>query len=186
MVNEEINPWKIISSREVYDNNWINVTHYEVINPGGGNGIYGKIHYKNIAIGILALDDDLNTWLVGQFRFVLDKYSWEIPEGGGIHGIDPLESAKRELLEETGLTASSWQEIQKMHLSNSVGNEHAIIYLARDLIQGTAEPEETEDLQVRKVPFEEVYNMVLSGQITDSITVAAVLKVQILLNSGKL
>jgi ADP-ribose pyrophosphatase len=186
MIKEELNPWQVLSANEVYDNNWISLTHHEVINPGGGKGIYGKVHFKNVAIGILALDDELNTWLVGQFRFVLNKYSWEIPEGGGPHGIDPLESAKRELLEETGLTASSWQEIQRMDLSNSVTDEYAIIYLARDLQQGLAEPEETEELQVRKLPFEEVYNMVTSGQITDSITVAAILKAKILLIENKI
>lgn len=186
MINEEINPWQVLSSEDVYDNNWIRVTHHQVINPGGGQGIYGKIHYKNLAVGILPLDENLNTWLVGQFRFVLDQYSWEIPEGGGPHDDDPLESAKRELLEETGLTANSWVEIQRMHLSNSVGNEHAIIYVARDLQQGKPQPEETEDLRIKKLPFEQVYEMVLSGEITDSITVAAVLKVKILISEGKI
>ncbi|MDF3078059.1 MAG: mismatch repair protein MutT [Sphingobacteriaceae bacterium] len=180
-MNEDINPWQVLSTEEKYDNPWINVTEYQVINPSGGRGIYGKIHYKNHALGILPLDDEMNVWLVGQYRFVLDQYSWEIPEGGGPFGIDPLESAKRELLEETGLTAQKWSLLQTMHLSNSVGNEFARIYLAQGLKQGEAEPEETEDLQLKKVPFEEAYQMALDGRITDSMAVASLLRLKILL-----
>jgi 8-oxo-dGTP pyrophosphatase MutT (NUDIX family) len=180
MQHPEENPWKITAEKEIYDNPWINVTEYQVINPSGNPGIYGKVHYKNIAIGILPLDTDMNTYLVGQYRFVLNQYSWEIPEGGGPLGIDPLESAKRELLEETGLKASRWTEIQRIHLSNSVSDELGIIYLARDLQQFEAEPEDTEQLIVNKVPFDEVYQMVCAGQITDSLTVAAVLKTRLL------
>src|SRR5690349_13764017 len=117
MINEEENPWTTLSEKEVYDNPWINVTEYQVINPSGGRGIYGKVHFKNYAIGILPLDEELNTWLVGQYRYTIDQYSWEIPEGGGPLNISPLESAKRELLEETGLTASDWTEIQPFHLT---------------------------------------------------------------------
>src|ERR1019366_9392407 len=133
------NPWKITSEKIVYDNPWINLTEYQVINPSGNPGIYGKVHYKNIAIGVLPLDNELNTYLVGQYRFALGQYSWEIPEGGGILDTDPLESDKRELLEETGLKASRWTEIQRMHLSNSVTDEFAVIYLAQDLQQFEAE-----------------------------------------------
>src|SRR6201991_804880 len=111
------NPWKITSEKAVYDNKWINLTEYQVINPSGNPGIYGKIHFKNIAVGVIPLDDDLNTYLVGQYRFALSEYSWEMPEGGGPLGIDALASGQRELLEETGLKADSWTEIQRMHLS---------------------------------------------------------------------
>src|ERR1700749_713022 len=120
MAHPEHNPWQITGEKDVYDNPWINLTEYQVLNPSGKPGIYGKGHFKNIAIGILPLDDELNTYLVGQFRFAPDEYSWEMPEGGGPLGIDPLASAKRELLEETGLVAGEWIEIQRMHLSNSV------------------------------------------------------------------
>lgn len=180
------NPWKINSQKEVYDNKWINVTEYRVINPSGNPGIYGKVHYKNRALGILPLDDELNTYLVGQFRFVLDQYSWEICEGGGPLDTDPLESAKRELLEETGLKASRWTKLQDFHLSNSVGDEFGHIYLAQGLEQFEAEPEETEDLLVRKIPFEQAYQMVCNNEITDSIAVAAILKVKIMMLEGKL
>jgi len=180
------NPWKITSEKVIYDNPWINLTEYEVINPSGNPGIYGKVHYKNIAIGILPLDDELNTYLVGQFRFALGQYSWEMPEGGGFLDTDPLESAKRELLEETGLKAQNWTEIQRLHLSNSVSDELSIIYLARSLQQFEAEPEDTEQLIVHKLPFEQVYQMVCNGKITDAMTVAAVLKVRLLLIENQL
>lgn len=179
------NPWKITSEKEIYDNPWIDVTEYQVINPSGNPGIYGKVHYKNIAIGILPLDNELNTYLVGQYRFVLGQYSWEMPEGGGYLGADPLESAKRELLEETGLKAREWTEIQRLHLSNSVSDELSILYLAQGLEQFDPEPEDTEQLIVHKVPFEEVYRMVCDGGITDAMTVAAVLKVRLMLMEGR-
>jgi len=180
MKNQDINPWKTLSSQKIYENPWISLTEHEVINPGGGNGIYGEVHFKNLAIGIIPLDKDNNTWLVGQYRFPLKQYSWEIPEGGGSIDEDPLLSAKRELLEETGIMADDWTEIQKIHLSNSVSDEFGIIYLARQLSFGESSPEESEDLIVRKLPFETAYQMVLNGEITDSLSVAAILKVKIL------
>ena len=185
-MNEEVNPWKILSEQNVYDNAWISLTEYQVLNPSGGRGIYGKVHFKNLALGVVALDEELNTWLVGQYRFPLNHYSWEIPEGGGPLGIDPLESAKRELQEETGMVAAEWTEIQRIHLSNSVTDESGIIYLARQLQQGESEPEDTEQLQVKKLPFEEAYEMVLSNKITDSLSVAGILRVKVMLAEGKL
>jgi 8-oxo-dGTP pyrophosphatase MutT (NUDIX family) len=184
MHHSEENPWQITSEKKVYDNPWINLTEYQVINPSGNPGIYGKVHFKNFAIGIIPLDEDLNTWLVGQYRFALGSYSWEIPEGGGVFGIDPLDSAKRELLEETGLKADRWTELQRMYLSNSVTDELCIIYLAQGLQQFEAEPEDTEQLIVKKIPFKEVYRMVRDNEITDSVTVAAVLKLQLILSEG--
>jgi len=183
MHHPEENPWQVTSEKNIYDNPWINVTEYQVVNPSGNPGIYGKVHFKNLAIGIIPLDDSVNTWLVGQYRFALGKYSWEIPEGGGILGIDPLDSAKRELLEETGLKAERWTELQRMHLSNSVTDELCIIYLAQGLQQFEPEPEDTEQLIIKKLPFKDVYRMVCDGEITDSVTVAAVLKLQLMLNS---
>ncbi|WP_411275521.1 NUDIX domain-containing protein [Daejeonella sp.] len=180
MIDWNKNPWKTLSEEKIYENPWISVTEHQVINPGGGKGIYGTVHFKNLAIGILALDDEANTWLVGQYRYPLDQYSWEIPEGGGAHGTDPLESAKRELLEETGISANSWSEIQHMHLSNSVSDELGIIYLARDLSFGESSPEETEQLTIKKLPFNEAYDMVMNGDITDSLSVAAILKAKVL------
>lgn len=180
MQHSENNPWQITSEKMLYDNPWIGLTEYQVINPSGNPGIYGKVHFKNIAIGIIPLDNEMNTYMVGQYRFALNQYSWEIPEGGGAFNVDPLESAKRELLEETGLKAIRWTEIQRMHLSNSVSDEWSIIYLAQDLRQFEAEPEETEQLMIKKVPFDEVYRMVRDGKITDSVSVAAVLKIRLM------
>jgi len=180
------NPWKILSEREIYQNKWISLTEYDVINPGGGKGIYGKIHFKGIAIGIIPLDDDLNIYLVGQFRFPLNAFSWEIPEGGGDFDVDPVESAKRELIEETGLVASEWTQILTMHLSNSVSDEIAILYLARGLEQRTPMPEETEKLVVKKVPFDEAYQMVEKGLITDSMSVAGIQRVKLMMLQGEL
>lgn len=178
---EEQNPWKTLESDLKYDNNWISVTEHQVINPTGGKGIYGEVHFKNLAIGILPLDEDYNTWLVGQYRFPLKAYSWEIPEGGGPLGEDPLESARRELLEETGMSASNWKEIQRMHLSNSVSDELSIIYVATGLIHGISMPEETEELMVKKVAFDEAFEMVMKNEITDSMSVAAILKAKLMI-----
>ena len=186
VMDEQHNPWTVLSEKEVYDNNWINLTEFDVLNPSGGKGIYGKVHFKNHAIGVIVLDDEMNTYLVGQYRFVLNQYSCEIPEGGGPLGIDVLESAKRELKEETGLVASEWTKIGALYLSNSVCDEDAIIFLARGLKQEEAMPEETEQLVVKKVAFEEAYKMVEDGIITDAIAVAAILKVKILLLQGKI
>ena len=185
-MNTESNPWKIITSKQVYDNPWIQLTEYDVINPNGGKGIYGKVHLKNTAIGVVVLDDMMNTWIVGQFRFTVDQYSWEIPEGGGLIGVDPLIGAKRELLEETGLIADHWEPLLSMHLSNSVSDELAIIFLARGITQKTAKPEETEQLQIQKLPFEKVYEMVEAGKITDAMSVAAIYKIKLMLLQGKL
>lgn len=186
MIDENHNPWKTLSGKEIYDNPWINVTEYQVINPSGGTGIYGKVHFKNLGIGILPLDDEMHTWLVGQYRYTLGQYSWEIPEGGCPEGTDPLDTAKRELLEETGLIAAEWEQLMPFHLSNSVCDEFGYIFLARGLKQGESEPEETEQLQVKRVPFDDAYQMVISGKITDSLSVAAILRVKILLLENKL
>ena len=180
------NPWQTLSGKVHYDNPWISVTENQVINPGGGKGIYGVVHFKNLAIGIIPLDEEMNTWIVGQYRYTLNLYSWEMPEGGGMIGKPPLEAAKRELLEETGIIARNWTELLTLYTSNSVTDEFGIAYLARNLSFGQAQPEETEDLKVRKLPFEELVNMVLSGEITDAFTICAVLKAKLLLDKGLL
>jgi 8-oxo-dGTP pyrophosphatase MutT (NUDIX family) len=174
------NPWKTLSERSVYANAWIDISHREVINPGGGAGIYGKVHFKNVAIGILPIDSAGNTWLVGQYRYTLNQYSWEIVEGGGPHNEPLLDAAKRELLEETGLTAQIWTPLLEMHISNSVTDEYGVAYIATDLAEGNAEPEETELLEVRKMPFEEVFQMAMRGEITDSLSLATIFKAKLL------
>jgi 8-oxo-dGTP pyrophosphatase MutT (NUDIX family) len=179
------NPWKTLTNTEVYDNKWIQISHREVINPSGNPGIYGVVHFKNLAVGIVPIDTDWNTWLVGQYRYTLDLYTWEIPEGGCPVGELPLDAAKRELLEETGILAEHWTPVLDMHTSNSVTDEVAIAYLAQGLTFGEAEPEDTEALQVRKLPFDEVIDMVLNGEITDGLSVAALLQVEMLRKRGR-
>lgn len=172
------NPWKPRSSKIIYSNPWLSLHEDEVTNPGGGISHYGKITFKNLAIGIIPLDENNNTWLVGQYRYVPDCYSWEIPMGGGALNIDPLESAKRELREETGLIAGDWQELMKLHTSNSVTDERGLVYVARDLTQGETEFEETEDLLIQKLPLDEAIERVLSGEITDAVSVSGLLKLK--------
>jgi 8-oxo-dGTP pyrophosphatase MutT (NUDIX family) len=175
------NPWQPQSSKLVFENPWLTLHEDEVINPGGGISHYGKINFKNLAIGIIPLDEDNNTWLVGQYRYVPDCYSWEIPMGGGPLDIEPLESAKRELKEETGLIAGEWQQLMRCHTSNSVTDELGLVYVARDLSQGETEFEETEDLLIQKLPLEEAVERVLSGEITDSLSIAGLLKLKLIL-----
>ncbi|MFT6815540.1 MAG: ADP-ribose pyrophosphatase, partial [Sphingobacteriales bacterium] len=155
----EKNPWKTNSSKKVYENPWIKVEEHQVINPNGGEGIYGVVDFKNLAIGIVPIDDEGMTWLVGQYRYPLDAYSWEIPEGGGEKDVDPTESAKRELKEECGIEAKSWRLIQEMDLSNSVSNEKAFIYLATNLSFGKSNPDETEKLVIKKIHLNDAFEM---------------------------
>jgi len=170
------NPWKTVSSREIYANSWIHVWEDKVLNPKGRKGIDGRVNFKNKAIGVIPLDRDLNTWLVGQYRYTLNEYSWEIPMGGGPVEENLLTSAQRELKEETGLEAKKWTLIQRIHTSNSVTDEEGFVFWAQDLTEGDPSFEETEQLVIRKLRFEEALQMVMLGEITDSISVAGILK----------
>ena len=169
--------WKKLNSKVVFDNDWITVYEEQVINPGGGENDYGRVHFKNKAIAIVPLDDAGNTWLVGQDRYTLGIYSWELPMGGAPCDEDPLAAAKRELKEETGLTAKLWTEIMRLHVSNSITDEEGYVFVARDLEEGATAFDETEDLQIRKLPFKDAVAMVRLGEITDAMTVAALLAV---------
>ena len=169
------NPWTTLTEREVYSNPWIRVSHREVINPSGGKGIYGVVSFRNKAIGVIPVDEDLNTWLVGQYRYTLNEYSWEIPEGGGPEGEDPEDTAKRELLEETGISAGRLKMLAKIHTSNSVTDEEGFLFLASELILMEASPEETEELSVMKLPLAEAIRMVEDGRITDSLSMTGLL-----------
>ena len=174
--DETHNPWQVLSTEQKYQNPWISVREDQVINPAGGRGIYGVVSMKNKAIGIIPIDAEGNTWLVGQYRYPLNEYSWEIPMGGGPIEIDILESAKRELQEETGFSARRWTNIARLHTSNSVTDEEGFVFLAEDLIPGEVAPEETEDLRLWKLPFAEAVQMALDDRITDAISVAGLLK----------
>ena len=176
MTDELKNPWQTLETKAIYQNPWISVREDQVINPKGGNGIYGVVSFKNKALGIIPVDEEMNTWLVGQYRYALNEYSWEIPMGGGPVGKDLLESAQRELKEETGFTAAKWTKICRLHTSNSVCDEEGFVFLAQDLTAGETEFEETEDLKIRKLPFAEALKMVMRDEITDAISVAGILK----------
>lgn len=176
-MSEIKNPWEKIREKFIYENPWIHVSEHDVIDPNGNKGIYGKISFKNKAIGIIPLNNQGYTWLVGQYRYTLDKYSWEIPMGGGPLQEDILTSAKRELLEETGLTAEKWQQILHLHTSNSVTDEEGFVFLAEDLKQGNPRFDKTEKLDIQKLPFRQVLEMVLKNEITDSLSMAGILKV---------
>jgi 8-oxo-dGTP pyrophosphatase MutT (NUDIX family) len=178
------NPWQTLSETIPYENPWISVSHREVLNPSGGKGIYGVVQFKNIAVGVIPLDNEGNTWLVGQYRYTLQQYHWEIPEGGCPMGSDPLLSAQRELLEETGIVADLWTTLLELHTSNSVTNEYGVAYIAQKLNFGVAEPEETEQLHVKKMPFSEVVEMVMNGEITDALSMTSILKANELIKRG--
>ena len=171
------NPWTKLSSRDIYENPWIKIREDQVLNPSGKNGIYGVVSFKSKAIGVIPIDENGFTWLVGQYRYPLDEYSWEIPEGGGPLHENPLEAAKRELKEETGYVAGKWTFLARMHTSNSVTDEEALIFVAEDLIAGESEPEETEQLVVRKVHLSQAVEMVMNNEITDSMSVYGLLKI---------
>ncbi|MFC4871522.1 NUDIX domain-containing protein [Negadavirga shengliensis] len=175
------NPWKKLSEKIVYDNPWIRVAEHQVITPNNTEGIYGVVSFKNKAIGIVPLDKAMNTWLVGQYRYTLEEYTWEIPMGGGPILEDVLESAKRELKEETGMSAARWTNIMRIHTSNSVTDEEGFVFLAEQLTEGEPQFDDTEDLKIRKVPFQKAIEMVLSGEITDAISIAALLKTQLVI-----
>ena len=160
--------------RIAYENPWITVWHDDVTRPDGSPGIYGVVHLAHLAAGVVALDAEDRVALVGQHRYTLDAYSWEIPEGGVPDGEDPLTGARRELSEETGVEAATWRELVRVDLSNSITDERAVLYLATDLTHGEADPDPTEDLEVRWVPFDEAVAMTMDGRITDVMSVVAI------------
>ena len=167
-------PWRRVGRRVAYQNPWLTVWHDDVIRPDGAPGIYGVVHFANRAIGILALDEEDRVLLVGQHRYPLAAYTWEIPEGGGGLDESPLEAARRELAEETGFRAGSWRELGRAALSNSVTDEIAVFFIATELRAGAAAPEGTEELQTRWVPFDDAVAMTLDGRIDDALSTLAI------------
>jgi len=170
---EHSNPWTTLDTRVVYENPWIRVREDRVLRPDGQPGIYGVVHFRNKAVGVLPVDDRGRIWLVGQYRYPLGRYSWEIPEGGGHGDEPPEETALRELREETGLVAGRLEFLGISHLSNSVSDETAYLYRATELEAGTSAPEGSERLPVRLVEWAEVLRMLKDGAITDSMSVIA-------------
>ncbi len=171
-----INPWQTQSIKSVYDNPWIRVEHREVIAPTGKPGIYGLIHMKNKAVGIIPIDDKDHTWLVGQFRYATNQYSWEIPMGGVPLDEWTIDGARRELREETGLLADDFKELLRTHISNSVTDEEGVVYIARRLTQARWQPDDTEQLTLKRIKVEEAIAMALDGRITDALSMVALLK----------
>jgi 8-oxo-dGTP pyrophosphatase MutT (NUDIX family) len=181
---DEGNPWTTKSSTVVYENPWIKVREDKVLDPSGNDSIYGVVTAKSLAVGILPLDENYNTWLIGQYRYPLARYSWEIVEGGGKFGVDPIESGKRELKEEAGIIAEKWTTLMTIHTSNCIADETAYLYVAQGLTFTKPEPDENEKLQIAKVSFQEAYDYVMDGRITDAMSVCAILRTKILIDSG--
>lgn len=173
-MEQESNPWKTIHEEIRYENDWIRIEHHDVIKPNGEPGIYGKVHFKNTAIAVLPIDKDGNTYLVGQYRYTINSYSWELPEGGCLSE-SPLDAAKRELKEETGLIAEKWTFLGEQYLSNSVTDEKSMMFLAENLSLQAAEPESTEVLQLKKIPVQEAIQMALNGEIKDVLSAATLM-----------
>ena len=167
----ERNPWTLRTRKTVYENPWIEVFRDDVVRPDGAPGIYGVVHFRNVAVGIVVLDGEDRTLLVGQYRYPTDHYSWEIPEGGAPLDEDLMTAAQRELQEETGYAAEHWEEILRAELSNSVTDERAIVYLATRLREGDASPEGTEVLRMRWVSIDDAVRMVMDGEITDALSI---------------
>ena len=187
-MNDHSNPWTRLSAKVVYENPWIRVEDHAVLDPNGRTGQYGKVCFKTRAIAILPLDDDGCTTLVGQYRYTLDEYSWELPMGGADPHETPQAAGERELREETGLIAAEWQPLMRIHTSNSVTDEVGYVFLARGLRQGATAPESTEQLRIARMPLAEAHARVLSGAITDALSVAAILRVSAdqTLNGGEI
>ncbi|MBI1187720.1 MAG: NUDIX domain-containing protein [Alphaproteobacteria bacterium] len=180
------NPWRVKAARRAFENNWFAVDEHDVVRPDGGDGYYGVIRVRRVAVGVLPIEDDGRVHLVGQWRFPLGRYSWEMPEGGADPGETPEVCARRELAEETGLSAVRLTEILRMDLSNSLTDEQAVIFLATGLAAGSAAPEETERLRSLLAPFSAVLEAVATGRITDAMTVAGVLRAHHMAVTGEI
>jgi 8-oxo-dGTP pyrophosphatase MutT (NUDIX family) len=175
------NPWTTLTTRMVYENPWIQVREDQVLNPKGGPGIYGVVMFRNRAVGVVPIDDQDHTWLVGQYRYTQDQYEWEIPEGGCPPGESLEACAARELKEETGLLAQRYELLAAdLQLSNSTTNERAYLFLAHGISQAQAQPEDTEDITVRRLPVNEAIRMAMNGEIRDAMSVCALLKLALL------
>ena len=185
MIVRKNGPWTVNTERIAFENPWIRVEDHAVTHPDGSNGEYGVVRFKNLAVGILPVAENGDVVLIGQHRYPHEKYSWELPEGGGPIGIDPLISAKRELAEETGIVAGQWQALTEFDVSNSVTDERAVCFLAWDLVDGDAAPEPSEALTIKRIKFAALLEMVMSGEIQDSLTIVMTLTAHMLALQGR-
>ena len=178
-------PWRVLASRQVYENAWIRVREDDVVRPDGKPGIYGVVEFQGLAVAIVALTDDEQVYLVGQYRYPTDTYSWEVVEGTSEAGEEPLTAAKRELSEETGLTAAEWTPLGRCQFSNSSTDQIGYLYLARGLTPGEAHPDETEDLAVKVVPLADAVAMSLSSEIDDAFSIIGLFRAWRYLKANK-
>ncbi len=183
---KRVGGWQTLSEKTAYENAWIKVSHHEVLRPNKSEGIYGLVHFKNKAVGVVPIDEHGYTWIVKQSRYTLNCSTWEIPEGGSPIGESPLETAKRELKEETGIVAEQWDALLRMHTSNSVSDEEAFIFVAQKLEFGEQALDETEDIEVKKIHFDDVLSMAMNDEITDAMSQAAIFKIALLREQGVL
>lgn len=180
---EKIGPWTRLRRRQVYDNPWIRVREDDVLRPDGSPGIYGTVHFKNIAVAVVPIDAEGRVILVGQHRYPFDRYFWELPEGGCPEGREtPQESAIRELKEETGFAAARWDYLGSLELSNACTDEIGHLFLARDLTPGPPDPDGDEELAVKALDFGEAWRMAMAGELTESLTVAALARARYFLD----
>ena len=179
-------PWRDHGGRTVFDNPWMTVTEHAATAPTGEPATYGKIHFKNLALAVLPLHEDGTVTLVGQHRFAMMDYAWEIPEGGGPLDVDPLESIRRELREEAGLEAADWREILRFQISNSLTDERGIGWLAMGFTPAEQDPDDTEAIALARVPFREALDAVVNGWIEDGMSMAMLLRAYHMAREGEL
>jgi 8-oxo-dGTP pyrophosphatase MutT (NUDIX family) len=176
---EHLDPYTVLNRRFIYDSPWIRIREDRYEHRKGAEGRYAVCGFRRTACGVLALDEEDRVVLVGQWRYPLELYSWEIPEGGGDEGESPFEAIRRELAEEAGLSAQVWEPLCFFHASNSSTDEEVFLFLASGLSATNAHhPEEDEELMLHREPFADCLRRVLSGEITDSLTVMALLALQ--------
>lgn len=185
-MKKQCSGWQTHSESMVYDNAWISVSHRQVTAPTGKDGVYGVVQFKNRAMAILPIDEKGNIWLVGQHRYPLNQYSWEVPEGGAPMGESLLGAAQRELREETGIVAGLWTSLLHTHLSNSVSDEYGVAYIARQLSFNAIEPDDTELIDVKKLPLQDAFEMAMDGTITDALSMLCLMKLKLLVDSKQL
>lgn len=184
-MDDEQNPWQRTGTRLVYESPWLRLREDQVIRPDGAPGTYGVVEFQNRAIGVVPVTAEGDTFLVGQWRYTLGYYSWEIPEGGGPRHETALEAAQRELREETGISATRWTYLGELSTSNSVTDEIGCVFLAEELTFGAAEPEGTERLKVKRVPLAVAYEMAMTGEIADGVAVIGLARAWHHLKTGR-